>query len=106
MKTSYVEAQKLQPTDFEVQYFDQYEYYNLTDRYALPAAARKGRTKKEAEANTNRESPGGHERKIAGKLQRSEGKKKGKAGKDKPPDGTKTHGPMATRPTKRTRTGS
>ncbi|KAM4697361.1 nuclear protein 1 [Rhinophrynus dorsalis] len=82
MSTSYVEAEKLQPTDFEVRYFDEYEYYNLTDRYALPAAARKGRTKKEARENTNRESPCGHERKIAGKLQRSEDKRKGKTGKE------------------------
>ncbi|NP_001081673.1 nuclear protein 1 [Xenopus laevis] len=81
MKTSYIEANKVQPTDFEVQYFDEYEYYNLTDRYSLPTAARKGRTKKEAEANTNRESPCGHERKISSKLQRSECKKKLKVAK-------------------------
>ncbi|KAM4631692.1 nuclear protein 1 [Discoglossus pictus] len=81
MATSYVEADKLQPTDFEVRYFDDYEYYNLTDKYALPTAARKGRTKKEAQENTNRDSPCGHERKIVVKLQRSEGKKKGKGGK-------------------------
>ncbi|XP_063791386.1 nuclear protein 1 [Pseudophryne corroboree] len=82
MTTSYVQADKLQPTDFEVRYFDDYEYYNLTDRYALPTAARKGRTKKEASDNTNRDNPSGHERKIVDKLQRSEGKKKGKAGKE------------------------
>ncbi|XP_073481261.1 nuclear protein 1 [Aquarana catesbeiana] len=82
MSSSYVEAEKLQPTDFEVRYFDNYDYYNLTDRYALPTAARKGRTKKEARENTNRDSPGGHERKITDKLQRTEAKKKGKGGKE------------------------
>ncbi|KAM8960161.1 nuclear protein 1-like [Pelodytes ibericus] len=82
MSSSYVQAEKLQPTDFEVRYFDDYEYYNLTDRYALPTAARKGRTKKEAKENTNRESPCGHERKVTIKLQRSEEKKKAKPGKE------------------------
>ncbi|XP_053550694.1 nuclear protein 1 [Bombina bombina] len=82
MSISYVKAEKLQPTEFEFQYYDEYEYYNLTDRYALPAAARKGRTKKEAQENTNRDSPCGHERKIVDKLQRSEAKKKGKQGKE------------------------
>ncbi|CAI9557000.1 unnamed protein product, partial [Staurois parvus] len=49
---------------------------------AVPTAARKGRTKKEARENTNRDSPCGHERKIADKLQRTEAKKKGKGGKE------------------------
>ncbi|KAL2766289.1 nuclear protein 1 isoform b, partial [Daubentonia madagascariensis] len=38
---------------------------------------RKGRTKKEAATNTNRPSPGGHERKLVTKLQNSERKKRG-----------------------------
>ncbi|XP_073504837.1 nuclear protein 2-like [Phyllobates terribilis] len=80
--TSYVQADKLQPTDFEVRYFDDYDYYNLTDRYALTAAARKGRTKKEARENTNKDNPAGHERKIAEKLQKTENKKKTKPGKE------------------------
>ncbi|XP_040295504.1 nuclear protein 1 [Bufo bufo] len=82
MAISYVEAEKLKPTEFEEKYFDDYEYYNLTDRYALPGAARKGRTKKEARENTNKDSPSGHERKIVDKLQRTEGKKKSKSGKE------------------------
>ncbi|KAG8431539.1 hypothetical protein GDO86_018347 [Hymenochirus boettgeri] len=82
MSVTYIEAKKVQPSDFEGRYFDEYDYYNLTDRYSLPTAARKGRTKKEAQENTNRPSPCGHERKIADKLQRSEGKRKGKPGKE------------------------
>ncbi|MEE6526079.1 hypothetical protein FKM82_026491 [Ascaphus truei] len=82
MRVSFVEAAKLQPTDFEVRYYDEYEFYNLTDRYALPTAARKGRTKKESQENTNRASVCGHERKVAGKLQRSAAKKRGKPGKE------------------------
>ncbi|KAM3917816.1 nuclear protein 1 [Leptodactylus fuscus] len=82
MTTSYVQADKLQPTDFEVRYFDDYDFYNLTDRYALPTAARKGRTKKEARENTNRDSPCGHERKIVDKLQKTENKRKSKPGKE------------------------
>ncbi|XP_037669821.1 nuclear protein 1 isoform X2 [Choloepus didactylus] len=38
---------------------------------------RKGRTKREAAANTNRPSPGGHERKLVTKLQNAERKKRG-----------------------------
>ncbi|XP_029462914.1 nuclear protein 1 [Rhinatrema bivittatum] len=75
MSTSFVEAGKLQPTAFEVQYFDEYDFYNLTDRYTS-GASRKGRTKKEASENTNRSNPCGHERKIVDKLQRTEAKKK------------------------------
>ncbi|KAG8549881.1 hypothetical protein GDO81_019396 [Engystomops pustulosus] len=48
----------------------------------VPAAARKGRTKKEARENTNRDSPCGHERKIVDKLQRTEAKRKSKPNKD------------------------
>ncbi|XP_077130140.1 nuclear protein 1 isoform X2 [Ranitomeya variabilis] len=80
--TSYVQADKLQPTDFEVQYFDDYDYYNLTDRYTLTSSARKGRTKKEAQENTNKDSAAGHERKIVEKLQKTENKKKSKPGKE------------------------
>ncbi|XP_069508194.1 nuclear protein 1 [Ambystoma mexicanum] len=78
MTSSYVEAEKLQPTAFEGEYFDEYDYYNLTDRYSLAGGAtRKGRTKKEASDNTNRFNPGGHERKITEKLQRTEKNKQG-----------------------------
>uniref|UniRef100_A0A670Z8F6 Uncharacterized protein n=1 Tax=Pseudonaja textilis TaxID=8673 RepID=A0A670Z8F6_PSETE len=39
-------------------------------------SSRKGRSKKEAEDHTNRPNPGGHERKIVLKLQRTEQKRK------------------------------
>lgn len=30
---SFVEVKNLEPTTFEANYYDEYEYYNLTDRY-------------------------------------------------------------------------
>ena len=80
MSVSFVQAEKLRPTAFEVEYFDQYDFYSLTDRYSA-GSSRKGRSKKEAEDHTNRPSPAGHERKIAQKLQRTEQKRKGPAAK-------------------------
>ncbi|XP_034991671.1 nuclear protein 1 [Zootoca vivipara] len=80
MSTSFVQVEKLHPTPFEVEYFDQYDFYSLTDRYSS-GSSRKGRSKKEAEDHTNRPSPGGHERKIVVKLQRTEQKRKGTASK-------------------------
>lgn len=44
--------------------------------WPLEGASRKGRTKKEANSNTNRHSPAGHERKIVEKLQNAEKKAK------------------------------
>uniref|UniRef100_A0A3Q3WW11 Uncharacterized protein n=1 Tax=Mola mola TaxID=94237 RepID=A0A3Q3WW11_MOLML len=70
---SHVDVKNLKPTTFEEENYDQYEFYNLSDKYA-EGSARKGRTKKEASENTNRHNPSGHERKIAEKLQRSEKK--------------------------------
>ncbi|XP_060757787.1 nuclear protein 1b [Neoarius graeffei] len=67
---SHVEVKNLKPTTFEDRYYDEYDYYSLTDRYT-EGASRKGKTKKEASWNTNRPNPGGHERKIAEKLQNS-----------------------------------
>ncbi|XP_075420810.1 nuclear protein 1 [Tenrec ecaudatus] len=55
---------------------DEYDLYNMTPSY-LGGRGRKGRTKKEAAANTNRPSPGGHERKLVTKLQNTEQKKRG-----------------------------
>ncbi|XP_061702365.1 nuclear protein 1b [Syngnathoides biaculeatus] len=75
---SHVDVNNLKPSNFEEQYYDQYEYYNLSDKYAV-GASRKGRTKKEASDNTNRPSPTGHERKVAEKLHNSEQKNKSKA---------------------------
>lgn len=53
---------------------DEYDQYSLAQSYAV-GGGRKGRTKREAAANTNRPSPGGHERKLLTKLQNSERKK-------------------------------
>lgn len=72
---SFVDVKNLEPTTFEDQHYDEYEYYNLTDKYTS-CATRKGRTKKEASDNTNRNNPGGHERKITDKLQNAEKKTK------------------------------
>ncbi|XP_048848083.1 nuclear protein 1b [Brienomyrus brachyistius] len=72
---SFVEVKNLEPTTFEANYYDEYDYYNLTDRYC-GGASRKGRTKREADCNTNRPSPAGHERKIAEKLQNSKRREK------------------------------
>ncbi|XP_051905071.1 nuclear protein 1b [Hippocampus zosterae] len=72
---SHVDVKNLKPSNFEDQYYDQYEYYNLSDKYT-DGASRKGRTKKEASENTNRHIPAGHERKIAEKLQNSDKKTK------------------------------
>ncbi|KAM8845322.1 nuclear protein 1b isoform 1-T1 [Spinachia spinachia] len=74
---SHVDVKNLKPSSFEEENYDQYEYYNLSDKYA-EGSTRKGRTKKEASDNTNRPSPCGHERKLAEKLQNMEEKKKKK----------------------------
>ncbi|XP_020943697.1 nuclear protein 1 [Sus scrofa] len=54
---------------------DEYDLYSLAHSY-LGGRARKGRTKREAAANTNRPSPGGHERKLVTKIQNTERKKR------------------------------
>ncbi|XP_036408455.1 nuclear protein 1b [Megalops cyprinoides] len=72
---SFVEVKNMEPTTFEHRYYDEYEYYNLTDRYC-GGASRKGRTKREACCNTNRPNPAGHERKIAEKLRNAERRSK------------------------------
>ncbi|XP_072298843.1 nuclear protein 1b [Eucyclogobius newberryi] len=68
---SHVDVKNMEPTSFEEKYFDEYEYYNLSDKYT-EGSARKGRSKKEASDNTNRPNPGGHERKIVEKLMNTE----------------------------------
>ncbi|XP_059888003.1 nuclear protein 1 [Delphinus delphis] len=55
---------------------DEYDLYSLAHSY-LGVGGRKGRTKREAAANTNRHSPGGHERKLVTKFQNTERKKRG-----------------------------
>lgn len=53
---------------------DEYDQYSLAHPCVV-GGGRKGRTKREAAANTNRPSPGGHERKLLTKFQNSERKK-------------------------------
>ncbi|KAK5913486.1 hypothetical protein CgunFtcFv8_008013 [Champsocephalus gunnari] len=72
---SHVDVNNLKPSTFEEENYDEYEYYNLSDKYT-DSSSRKGRTKKEASDNTNRHSPSGHERKIVVKLQNTEKKAK------------------------------
>ncbi|XP_016073395.1 PREDICTED: nuclear protein 1 [Miniopterus natalensis] len=55
---------------------DECDLYSLAHSYP-GVGGRKGRTKREAAANTNRPSPGGHERKLVTKLQNTERKKRG-----------------------------
>ena len=60
-------------TDADAKYQDEYEHYNYDQEKAIKSGhSGKQRTKKEAEMNTNRHNPGGHERKIVTKLQNSE----------------------------------
>jgi len=54
-------------------HFDQYEHFNYDqDKQMLSGHSGKQRSKKEAELNTNRHNPGGHERKIVTKLMNAE----------------------------------
>uniref|UniRef100_A0A3P9P6X9 Nuclear protein 1b n=1 Tax=Poecilia reticulata TaxID=8081 RepID=A0A3P9P6X9_POERE len=75
MSINHVDVKNLKLSKFEEEHYDEYDRYNLTDKYA-EGSARKGRTKKEASDNTNRQNPAGHERKIVEKLQNSEKKDK------------------------------
>lgn len=43
MSISFVQAEKLRPTAFEVEYFDQYDFYSLTDRYSGRCAGKAAR---------------------------------------------------------------
>lgn len=52
-------------------YFDEYDHYNFERKYVEPQT-RKGRSKREAQQNTNRTNPGGHERKVVTKHQNTE----------------------------------
>ncbi|KAI1884739.1 hypothetical protein AGOR_G00229610 [Albula goreensis] len=42
---SFVDVKNMEPTTFEDRYYDEYEYYNLTDRYC-GGSSRKGRSHK------------------------------------------------------------
>lgn len=58
-------------------HFDEYEHYNYDqDKAMFSGHSGKQRSKKEAEQNTNRHNPGGHERKIVQKLQNAEANQK------------------------------
>merc|ERR1711974_219180 len=57
-------------------HFDRWEYYNFEEKLVTSRNAGKQRSKKEAALNTNRHSPGGHERKIVTKLRNTERNKK------------------------------
>ncbi|XP_015346717.1 nuclear protein 1 [Marmota marmota marmota] len=61
------------PEDEEAS-LDEYDLYGLAHPH-VASGGRKGRTKREAAAHTNRPSPGGHERKLVTKFQNSERKK-------------------------------
>ncbi|XP_036032690.1 nuclear protein 1 [Onychomys torridus] len=66
--------QTLNPED-EDGILDECDQYSLAHPYVAVGGGRKGRTKREAAANTNRPNPGGHERKLLSKFQNSERKK-------------------------------
>ena len=58
-------------------HFDEYEHYNYDqDKQMFSGHSGKQRSKKEAEQNTNKHNPAGHERKILTKLQNMEAKAK------------------------------
>lgn len=44
---SHVDVKNLKPTSFEDEYYDQYEYYNLTDKYAGEVRFSSGHTSHE-----------------------------------------------------------
>ncbi|XP_006756930.1 PREDICTED: nuclear protein 1 [Myotis davidii] len=67
--------QPLGPQD-EDPSLDESDLYSLAYSQ-LGVGGRKGRTKREAAAHTNRPSPGGHERKLVAKLQNTERNKRG-----------------------------
>jgi nuclear protein 1 len=59
-------------------HLDEYEHMNYSndqDKSMFSGHSGKQRSKKEAELNTNRHNPGGHERKIVTKLQNAEANK-------------------------------
>ena len=55
-----------------MEYFDEYDNYNFDPVANAVSTSRKGRTKREANLNTNRPNPGGHERKVTEKLRNTE----------------------------------
>merc|ERR1711899_661427 len=54
-------------------HMDEFEHYNFDqDKHVNMGVGGKQRSKREAELNTNRPNPGGHERKILTKLMNAE----------------------------------
>lgn len=75
-------ATTLQREKMSEDHFDQYEHFNYDqDKQMLSGHSGKQRSKKEAELNTNRHNPGGHERKIVTKLMNAEKNNQGRGEK-------------------------
>merc|ERR1711864_9159 len=58
---------------------DEFDHYNYDQDKLVSGHGGKNRSKKEAEMNTNRHNPGGHERKIVTKLMNTEKNQQQKA---------------------------
>merc|ERR1712029_670950 len=65
------------------EHFDQWEHYNFEEKVVRSRNSGKQRSKLEAALNTNRPSPGGHERKIVTKLRNAERNKRARGGRAK-----------------------
>ncbi|MBZ3872276.1 Nuclear transcriptional regulator 1-like protein [Sciurus carolinensis] len=61
-------AEAKRPVSYEEELYDCLDYYYLRDFPASGAGHSKGRTRREQELRTNRQVPGGHERKVAQRL--------------------------------------
>merc|ERR1712217_398642 len=65
-------------------HMDEFEHYNFDqDKHVNMGFGGKQRSKREAELNTNRPNPGGHERKILTKLMNAEKNSQAAASRDK-----------------------
>merc|ERR1712045_933171 len=70
-------------TTMSEEHFDQWEHYNFEEKVVRSRNSGKQRSKLEAALNTNRPSPGGHERKIVTKLMNAERNKRARGGRAK-----------------------
>merc|ERR1711992_377320 len=70
-------------TAMSEEHFDQWEHYNFEEKVVRSRNSGKQRSKLEAALNTNRPSPGGHERKIVTKLRNAERNKRARGGRAK-----------------------
>ncbi|XP_008068395.1 nuclear protein 2 [Carlito syrichta] len=75
-RSGHARARPPPPVNNEEELYDCPDYYYLRDFPACGAGRSKGRTRREQELRTNRPVPGGHERKIAQKLLRSQRKRR------------------------------